>query len=187
MAKLGLDVEKYHLDIKRIVMGRLQPGRYGLDPEDVVQQVCAQILHKNQGNSPFDPDGVNKGRGGVSTYIFLVGKSTIVNMANRNNRSPLSDHKRLSLPDEESEERVLTNVTAEPAAATSIKALDDWIIAEYGSYSAARDVVQVGRHLLRGRDMKNISRILGLSRTAVKICKTTYTELAREWQEKTAT
>jgi len=75
----GLDVALFYPDIRHIVTTRVRPSQYGLDPEEVISQVCAQILHKNRTSErPFDPT-----RSKATTYIFFVGQSTAKNMYHR--------------------------------------------------------------------------------------------------------
>jgi len=179
----GLDVEKHYLDIKRIILGRVRPHRFGLDPDDVVQQVYHQNLHKNKRKHPFEPDGYLRGRGRMSTYVWQVAISTCLNMSNASKRNPLSKHNRFTNGEVDDEFRMIVQVSgiSIPKEVSIFGEIDTWIRARFG-YADMRRVVQVGRLLRIGRNMKQISGVLNIPPSQVKKAKVRFEELCRLWK-----
>jgi DNA-directed RNA polymerase specialized sigma24 family protein len=69
---MSFDITAHYTDVQKIVRARF--GWTGLDMDDLTQAVFAAILRKNQ-TTPFDPK-----RSKYSSYIFLVARSTALNL-----------------------------------------------------------------------------------------------------------
>jgi len=82
----GIDVGKYHEDIRRIFYRRFSQRviAAGHDPEDVLQRVFVGILGRNRGRNPWRryPGGRS-----ASSYIYLVIDSVVKNYHRDNHPS----------------------------------------------------------------------------------------------------
>lgn len=79
-AKKGIDLEKRHLEVKKIFMKHC--AKMCLDnrcePEDVLQEVYKGILIRNNGTCPFD-----SAKSAFSTYVVMVSRCVTINYINK--------------------------------------------------------------------------------------------------------
>lgn len=74
---LGIDLDRYYLDIRRVTLGKhgRRIRRAGLDPDEVISEVCRRILTAEARGNPYDPARASMGK-----YIFVQGLSAIRNL-----------------------------------------------------------------------------------------------------------
>jgi DNA-directed RNA polymerase specialized sigma24 family protein len=76
----GIDVAAKHTDIRRIVLKHFHVA--GVHPDDLVQEVLAGILRRNQlPRSAYDPS-----RAAFSTYVYLVAHNVSARLARKEQR-----------------------------------------------------------------------------------------------------
>ncbi len=79
-AARGVDLTKKALDVRRLVLKHF--GVPGVHPDDLVQEVYAEILKLNKSElSAYDP-----GRASFGRYVYLVGRSVTIKLAERERR-----------------------------------------------------------------------------------------------------
>ena len=81
---LGIDVEKYKEDIKKLFFKRQarKLASSGVDTEDILSEIYKGILIRNRGKCPFDPE-----KSAMSTYIVMVIDCITMNYMNKHNRN----------------------------------------------------------------------------------------------------
>jgi DNA-directed RNA polymerase specialized sigma24 family protein len=78
---LGIDLSKHANDVNRIVCAHFAHG-HSLNMEDLVQEVYAAILRKNRQPCAFDPR-----RSTFAHYVFIVARSTLLNLLDKEKRA----------------------------------------------------------------------------------------------------
>lgn len=88
MSSLGVDLDRYHEDVARILRWRFADRirAAGLEFDDVLQAVYRSILTRNKGKNPYNPE-----RGAVTTYIYRVCWSVCVNEWDKQRRRRLKE------------------------------------------------------------------------------------------------
>jgi len=104
-------------------------------------------------------------------------------MSNASKRNPLSKHNRFTNGEVDDEFRMIVQVSgiSIPKEVSIFGEIDTWIRARFG-YADMRRVVQVGRLLRIGRNMKQISGVLNIPPSQVKKAKVRFEELCRLWK-----
>ena len=74
---LGIDLAAHHLDVRRVTLRKYGRAarRAGIDPDDLVQEVCLRIHRHNSGASAYDPS-----RAAMTTYIRMQARSALLNL-----------------------------------------------------------------------------------------------------------
>jgi DNA-directed RNA polymerase specialized sigma24 family protein len=75
-APLGIDLARYHRDVRRLVLARWKGNAARLlDPEDLVQEVYRRILRRNRLACAWDPS-----RGSLGHYVHQLAGCAIADM-----------------------------------------------------------------------------------------------------------
>ena len=71
----GIDLARYHRDVRRLTLARWRGPALALDPDDLVQEVCRRILRRNRRPCAWDPS-----RGSLGHYVHCIAGNAIADM-----------------------------------------------------------------------------------------------------------
>lgn len=89
---LGIDLNKRGHEVKKILMAKFNGwmSKEGYDPEDILQEVYAGIIRRNQGKCPYDSDKSSFGK-----YVFMVCHCVLANYHRKQKKR--TDHEVLGM------------------------------------------------------------------------------------------
>jgi len=147
-ARKGIDLNKKHLDVKKLFRKHCLKMCYAnnCDPEDVLQEVYKGILIRNKGKCPYDEK-----KSAFSTYVVMVSRCVTINYINKARKRT----QREVFGKEDSAEEVYTlNIPKE----TVEREINERILLSELRGLLKEELVGVYDDLLEGHKVSHISR-----------------------------